>query len=211
MKNFLKIILISLLVSFSGPALSDNIVQDTLPKEAEKFIGNLGRVVIHGFKYSKLAGSYQDLLLQRVFREFFDTESISKFVLGRYSRNATEEELVDFHGAFGKYLTRLYTSQFKYYVGEEFIVKGSMRIGRRDTVLVFVNVVLKNNRILRFVFQVKKTRQKGLQIVDVRVEGISMVVALRSEYTSYIRNHNGSVQALIDALNKRIASTESQN
>ena len=41
------------------------------------------------------------------------------------------------------------------------------------------------------------------RIVDVKVGGVSMVLTRRSEYNSYIRNHGGQVEPLIDELEAR--------
>ena len=41
------------------------------------------------------------------------------------------------------------------------------------------------------------------RIVDVKVGGVSMMLTRRSEYNSYIRNHGGQVEPLIDELEAR--------
>jgi phospholipid transport system substrate-binding protein len=46
----------------------------------------------------------------------------------------------------------------------------------------------------------------SFKILDVRFEGVSMVLAQREEFTSYITANGGRVEALIDALQKRIAT-----
>ena len=44
---------------------------------------------------------------------------------------------------------------------------------------------------------------QGLRIVDVRTEGVSMAMTRRADFVSYIRNHGGQVEALIDELEAR--------
>ena len=41
------------------------------------------------------------------------------------------------------------------------------------------------------------------RVVDVKVGGVSMVLTRRSEYNSYVRNHGGQVEPLIDELEAR--------
>jgi phospholipid transport system substrate-binding protein len=44
---------------------------------------------------------------------------------------------------------------------------------------------------------------QGLRIVDVRIEGISMVVTRRAEFNSFIQAHGSKVEPLIDELEAR--------
>lgn len=56
---------------------------------------------------------------------------------------------------------------------------------------------------LRVDFQVRKLGDE-FKILDVRVEGVSMVLAQRDEFSSYIGNNGGKVESLIAALRKRL-------
>ena len=56
---------------------------------------------------------------------------------------------------------------------------------------------------LRVDFQVRHVGDK-FKIMDVRVEGISMVLAQRDEFTTYIGNNGGKIQTLTTALRKRM-------
>jgi phospholipid transport system substrate-binding protein len=44
---------------------------------------------------------------------------------------------------------------------------------------------------------------QGPRIVDVKIEGVSMVMTRRSDFNSYIQNHGGKVEPLIDELEAR--------
>jgi phospholipid transport system substrate-binding protein len=44
---------------------------------------------------------------------------------------------------------------------------------------------------------------QGPRIVDVKTEGVSMTMTRRADFVSYIRNHGGQVEALIDELEAR--------
>jgi phospholipid transport system substrate-binding protein len=51
-------------------------------------------------------------------------------------------------------------------------------------------------------WEVRDTGQ-GPRIVDVKVEGVSMVMTRRSDFNSYIQNHGGQLDALIAELEAR--------
>ena len=44
---------------------------------------------------------------------------------------------------------------------------------------------------------------QGPRIVDVKSEGVSMIMTRRADFISYIRNHGGQVESLIDELEAR--------
>jgi phospholipid transport system substrate-binding protein len=48
------------------------------------------------------------------------------------------------------------------------------------------------------------------KIVDVRIEGVSMSVTQREEFTTVIRQNNGDINALLKALRKKIAYLKSK-
>jgi phospholipid transport system substrate-binding protein len=43
----------------------------------------------------------------------------------------------------------------------------------------------------------------GLRITDIKVEGVSMVQTRRADFTSYVQNHGGDVDALTNELQAR--------
>ena len=44
---------------------------------------------------------------------------------------------------------------------------------------------------------------QGPRIVDVKSEGVSMIMTRRADFISYIRNHGGQVEPLIEELEAR--------
>ena len=54
----------------------------------------------------------------------------------------------------------------------------------------------------KVVFQVRRSND-DYKILDVKIQGVSMIVTQRDEFTGFIRNNGGKVAALIEALRKR--------
>ena len=42
------------------------------------------------------------------------------------------------------------------------------------------------------------------KILDVKIKGVSMILAQRDEFTAFISRHDGKIKALVDVLKKRI-------
>ena len=62
----------------------------------------------------------------------------------------------------------------------------------------------------KVVFQVRNSKDV-YKILDVKIQGVSMIVTQRDEFTGFIRNNGGKVSALITALEKdRSAQNESE-
>jgi phospholipid transport system substrate-binding protein len=61
----------------------------------------------------------------RALREDFDLSSISRFVLGPYWRNASEEQRQEFKALSEDHLVRFYGQRFAQYNGESLRVIGS--------------------------------------------------------------------------------------
>ena len=59
-----------------------------------------------------------------------------------------------------------------------------------------------NGQPIKLDWEVRNTA-RGLRITDVKTEGVSMVMTRRSDFSSYIQNHGGTVEPLIKELEAR--------
>jgi phospholipid transport system substrate-binding protein len=59
-----------------------------------------------------------------------------------------------------------------------------------------------NGQPNKIAWEVRDTGQ-GPKITDVKIEGVSMVITRRTDFTSYIQNNGGKVDALISELEAR--------
>ncbi|MEC8172897.1 MAG: ABC transporter substrate-binding protein, partial [Pseudomonadota bacterium] len=136
-------------------------------------------------------------------REGFAVDKIGRFVLGKYRRKATSEELDEFLKLFEDYIVSLYSSAFRNYSGETFAVSRVVKTrSARDTMVVtHINPETDPNPT-KVVFQVRNSKDV-YKILDVKIQGVSMIVTQRDEFTGFIRNNGGEVGALITALRKK--------
>jgi phospholipid transport system substrate-binding protein len=141
---------------------------------------------------------------RELFHEDFDSPGIARFVLGRYWRNASEEEQQEFVKLFEDYIVFVYTARLSNFGGEAFKVRGSRSDG--DGVLVSTDIISPgNNSPIRMDWRLV-SENGAYKINDVIVEGVSMMVTQRSEFASVVQRHGGQLRGLLTMMREKTAS-----
>lgn len=152
----------------------------------------------------------QEARFRNLLREGFAVERIGKFVLGKYRRSATDQEITVFLNLFEDYIVTLYSSAFRHYSGQTFVVARIVKTRNpRDTMVVAHINPNDPEGPTKVVFQVRNSLGE-YKILDVKIQGVSMIVTQRDEFTGFIRNNGGKVAALIEALRKKTASLKTR-
>jgi phospholipid transport system substrate-binding protein len=141
---------------------------------------------------------------RQLFRADFDSRGIARFVLGRYWRNASEEEQQEFVKLFEEYVVFVYTARLSNFGGEGFKVRGSRSDG--DGVIVSTDIINPGSTTpLRIDWRLV-TDNGAYKINDVIVEGVSMLVTQRSEFASVVQRNGGQVRSLLAMMREKTAS-----
>src|SRR5216683_2160279 len=141
---------------------------------------------------------------RELFHADFDSPGIARFVLGRYWRNASEEEQQEFVRLFEEYVVFVYTARFANFGGETIKIRGSRSDG--DGVIVSTDVISPGSASpLRIDWRLV-TDNGGYKINDVIVEGVSMMVTQRSEFASVVQRNGGQLRGLIAMMREKTAS-----
>ncbi len=122
---------------------------------------------------------YRDLLDRG-----FALDTISRFVLGRHWRTATEEQRAEYRSLFREYVLDTYASQLNNYTGETFAIVKSLALDDKDT-MVNTEIRRPEGPPIRVDYRVR-VRKESHKVVDIRVEGVSLVITQRSEFASII-------------------------
>lgn len=171
------------------------------------FVSRLGERTIAKLTDASLSPTVREDQFRDLLREGFAVKTIGQFVLGKYRRSAPRETVDEFITVFEEYVVSLYARQFKHYSGQKFLVENVANTSRPGDSMVMTKIFPSGNSDpLRVNFQVRNFGD-SFKILDVRVEGVSMVLAQRDEFTSYISTNGGQVDALIAALRKRMAAS----
>ena len=148
---------------------------------------------------------------QRVFRELlidrFDMPSIGRLVMGRHWRRATTEQKDLFGPLFQEFVVATYGRRFEAYSGEQLMV-GRARKASKKITAVSSRVTRRKGQPIDVSWMLHR-KDGRWYVIDVVIEGISMVISQRSEFAAVI-GRRGGINGLIESIRSRIelASTD---
>lgn len=185
--------------------LSDAIDAAEAARNPDEFIRELGGELLNMLSNKNLAPVQKEAEFRRLFVRGVDLDLISRFVLGRYWREASENEKSEYRDLFEAFVVKSYLHRLSGYSGETFAVKETKAIDERDALVMTLIERGSGQPPLRVDWRLRKGEQ-AYRIVDVMVEGISMVVTQREEFTAVIQKNGGKIGELNNLLRERILS-----
>lgn len=121
--------------------------------------------------------------LRDLIRGGFDLDLTSRLVLGKFWGRATPKQRTAFKDLFAQYLLNAYARRLDAYRIETLAVVASKRVGENDF-LVQTSIV-GDGDTADAVWRVR-ARGGAYRIIDVLIDGISLALTQRSEFTSVI-------------------------
>jgi phospholipid transport system substrate-binding protein len=165
------------------------------------FIANVGTQGIRALA-PDISPAERIARLSRLFQEDFDITGIGTFALGRYRSSATPQEQQEFFRVYPDFTVRALSNRLDDYGGATFQVTSSRLVGN-DTV---VNSQMSRANGTRIEFDWYLTDNGGqYRITDVVVGGVSMKVALRDQFASWIESNGHRFGALLTVLRQQVA------
>ena len=172
------------------------------------FISDLGQRTVQVLA-AKVSESEREAQFRAIFDEGFDVPAISRFVLGNYWRIATEEQRRTFITLFGAYVVHAYAVRFNEYSGQQLKVTSARAEGDDSALVQSLIAQPSGAPPLRVDWRVGKT-EKGFKINDVVVEGVSMAVTQRQEFSAVIQRNGGEIDALLKLLRQKTGATQAR-
>ena len=166
---------------------------------AIEFVNDLADKVINTVLTADVSRDEKLSRFRAEFTEALDLKNIGQFVLGIYWRKATPEEKDSFLNAFMDFTTKTWADRFDMYQGQKIVFTGVRNAERNQ---LYVDSTIQNNPPVEVIWRLKQ-KDNTYRIIDIIVEGVSMAMSYRNEYSAYLQNHGGSVQALADELKQK--------
>lgn len=141
--------------------------------------------------------------LEPFLRRVVDVEGVGRFVLGRFWTMATPQQQQAYLGLFHRVLANSVAGRLGEYDGGRVGIEVGRPEPRPDGILVPTTVSRPNNKPFNVAWLVTADAG-GYRIADVVAEGMSLRLAQRSDYTSFLTRNNNDVDALIRALEAQV-------
>jgi phospholipid transport system substrate-binding protein len=186
------------LVSSPVSAFADSAAKDFIVKLADTAMTT---VAAKGLNDDERAKRFRTLFVDN-----FDIPEISKFVLGRHWRVATPEQQKDFVKLFEDVQVYTWAKRFKDYSGETL---GVLAVAPESDGDVVVDSQIKRDRLdpIMVGWRVRKAADT-YRVLDIKVEGASMALTYRSDYSSVIQSSGGQIDGLLTAMRKKIVQLQ---
>jgi len=178
----------------SAPVLADE------KEDAGAFANELGHKALAVITNKSSSKEEVRSKLETLFEQNVDIDWIGKFVLGRYWRDATDEQKEKYLANYKTFLISHYTSNFSEFSNVNFQVTKTVP-EERGGYTVTMRIKRPNAEDLVVDYTIRKKEGDGLRVYDIVVEGVSMITTQRSEFAS-VASQKG-IDYLIDQLAER--------
>lgn len=174
------------------PAFAANATGD-----AEAFVRGVGEEVVAVLKGTAAGSDEREAELREIFVKAFDNRTIARFVMGRYWRQLGDEDQERYLKVFPGYVAAIYARQFAEYGGQTFEVLKASPARERD---IDISAEIRGGRAGQpiAIGILVRPYEDGFRMLDVRVEGVSLLVSKRDEFNAFLARRDAS--ELIDRL-----------
>ena len=187
--------IITLIIFFS----SLNTLAHANFESEEKFVSDFAASAINILGDESLNNNDKNIQFTDLVMSSIDMNLISKFVLSRYWKTASDQQKISYLNAFEEYFISSYANKLDQYSGEKIVIVSSE--AAKKFVIVKSNIVRDGADTLKIELNWRLlTRDDQTKIIDLSIEGISLIVAQREEFQSFLSNNNESLDALINRL-----------
>jgi len=174
---------------------------------AINFVDDLAEDIITNVLTAEVTPEQKLEKFRDAFTKAVDLKSVGQFVLGVYWRKASDEDKQAFLDAFTEFTTKTWADRFDMYNGQDILFTGVRNAERNQ---YYVDSHIEDKEPVEVIWRL---RQKGdsYKIIDIIVEGVSMAMSYRNEYSAILQQNGGNVKALAEELQKKSAAFNAKN
>ena len=193
--NKLKNIIFSIIILF---VLSIN-AQTSNYSDEEKFVITFTEEAISILSNDTINDSEKTKAFTSLVMSSIDLSLISKFVLARSWKESSDDQKQRYLIAFKNYFVNSYANKLDQYSGEKIAIIDSEEAGKY--VIVNSNIVREGTDTLKINLKWRLLNRDGqIKIIDLNIEGISLIIAQREEFQSFLANNNYDLDKLIEKI-----------
>ncbi len=173
----------------------------TSPDKATAFVEQLSTEALAVLRSQDGSLAEREAKVKTILREGFDFQVIGRFALGPAWRKASPEQREIYQRLFEQYVLLTYLRRLTSNKDDTFTIIKAVPAGKKDAV-VMTEIRRLAGKPIKVGWRVRDNNGK-LRILDVIVEGISMLSTQRAEFQSTIKSKG--LDGLINALRMRVA------
>ncbi len=170
--------------------------------EAGTFIVTLADRAIAGLADKEASRTDRESRFRMLLTDGFDVPHIARFVLGRYWRVASEAERTEYLQLFEDFIVHSYSQRFGEYAGENLKVAGTRNMPDGEA-MVLTDLLRPSGPPVKVEWRMRRDRD-SFKITDVVVEGVSMSITQRDDFSATIQRSGGRVDALLGVLRDKV-------
>ena len=187
---------LTLFFIFAVPNISNNLLAADDPGQ---YVMKMTQSAINTLTDKSISQNSKETQFGELFDKNFDVPSISRFVLGKYWKQASLDQKKNFIKAFRNYVVKTYSSRFNEYSGEQLKLVNYENESNPKIFLVHTVLERQDAPVIKVDWRIGKKKDRFV-ILDIVIEGISLAVTQRSEFVAVIEQNNGSIDKLISLL-----------
>ncbi len=194
--GLIAVALVGAVVALPAPALGAG------DAEAEKFILALADQALEVLRDDTTTLEEREARLHVLLRNGFALEVIGRYVVGRHWRKMSPVQQSDYQNLFSQWTLKTYSGRLGGYSGQTFEVVKTVNTGKKD---IFVRTRMHqadHGKPIAVDWRVRKNGDSYV-IIDVVVEGISMLVTQKAEFAALLKKHG--IEGLIEMLRARLS------
>ena len=191
-----------LLASAIFVGLANRAFADSTDEEAGQFIQNLANRAISVLREDNGSLEIRETEFQTLLYDGFALDRIGRFVVGSHWRKMSVEQQDDYQELFKLWVLKTYSIRLGGYSGQTFSIVKVVEAGTTDRYVRTLIDQPKGGQSVRADWRVRHI-DGAFKIVDVVVEGVSMVVTQRQEFSAVVRRHG--VEGLVETLRARVS------
>lgn len=174
---------------------------DAQMNSAKAFVNKVAEQGIGFLSNKGLSKDQQISEFKTLLKNNFDMRTIARFALGRYWKSASAAQQKEYMSLFEKMVLNVYAKRFEEYQGQTVSILDARPEGKKD-ILVHSSVEQPSGPAIKVDWRIRN-KDGSNKIVDIIVEGVSMSLTQRSDFSSVIQRGGGNIEVLLEHLRKQ--------
>lgn len=198
---FLRVIIFLFCMQIAGPVRADVVPA----AEAQKWVEDKGQQLLTVFGESDIVKKYA--ALDEMFIQYIDLEYVSKFVMGKYWRQMSEEQQTEYQELFKRYALSVYKGFPLDFDAEKINFEIVKTIPEKDKttvrVKVDINGIMNNEQAPVsdiFVDFLVSQKNNQIKIIDLKLGESSLILSYRSRFYEMIAKNDDDVVWFLEDL-----------